>query len=97
MEKSRCIHDRPFHQSHRHELDREKDVRLLAVRGNALGDKLTEITTLDHKVLDNAVELGALVSKAEFSAICLFAGSKSAEVLDSLRDGLCPESISLTS
>ena len=52
---------------------------LVAVDGLAAGAvTLGEVTTLDHEVLDDTVEGGALVTKA------LLAGSKSSEVLGSL-------------
>ena len=41
-----------------------------------------EVTTLEHELGDDAVELGGLVAKA------LLAGRKSAEVLDGLGNGL---------
>ena len=44
-----------------------------------------EIASLDHELLDNAVEGGALVAEA------LLAGSEGAEVLSSLGDGLAVE------
>ena len=50
----------------------------------------TEVTTLDHEVLDDTVELGALVAEAlrEGRAILLDTSRESAEVLSSLGDGL---------
>ncbi len=50
----------------------------------------TEVTALDHEVLDNSVELGALVAETflEYSAILLDTGSKSTEILNCLRDSL---------
>ena len=50
----------------------------------------TEVTTLDHEVLDYAVELGTLVAKtlAERGAILLDTSSESAEVLCGLGNGL---------
>lgn len=50
-------------------------VDALAASAIALG----EVTTLDHELLDNTVEVGALVAEA------LLAGSKGTEVLS----GLC--------
>lgn len=51
---------------------------------------LTEVTTLDHEVLDNTVELGPLVAEAlgESSTVLLNTGRKSTEVLHGLRHGL---------
>lgn len=43
------------------------------------------LPSLDHELLDNAVESGALVAEA------LFAGSKGTEVLSSLGNGLAVE------
>jgi hypothetical protein len=52
---------------------------LVAVDGLAASAvALGEVTTLDHEVLDDTVERGALVTKA------LLASSKSSEVLGSL-------------
>ena len=53
-------------------------------------ETLTEVTTLDHEVLDDTVELGALVAEAlrEGRAILLDTSRESAEVLGSLGDGL---------
>ena len=51
-------------------------VDALAASAVALG----EVTTLDHELLDNTVEAGALV------AVALLAGSKGTEVLSSLRE-----------
>ena len=50
----------------------------------------TEVTTLDHEVLDDTVELRALVAEAlrEGRAILLDTSRESAEVLGSLGDGL---------
>ena len=50
----------------------------------------TEVTALDHEVLDDTVELGALVAEAlrECRAILLDTSRESAEVLSSLGDGL---------
>ena len=49
----------------------------------------TEVTTLNHEVLDDTVELRALVTKAfrKLSAILLNTGSQSTEVLDGLGNG----------
>lgn len=44
-----------------------------------------EVTTLEHELGDDAVELGGLVAKA------LLAGRKSAEVLDGLGDDVVVE------
>ena len=49
-------------------------VDALAASAVALG----EVTTLDHELLDNTVEAGALV------AVALLAGSKGTEVLSGL-------------
>jgi len=46
-----------------------------------------EVTTLDHEVLDDTVEFGSLVSKAEVLAILGLASGESSEVLDGLGDG----------
>ena len=53
-------------------------------------ETLTEVTTLDHEVLDDTVELGALVAETlgERRAILLDTSRESAEVLGSLGDGL---------
>ena len=53
-------------------------------------ETLTEVTTLDHEVLDDTVELGAFVAKAvrKLRAILLNTRRESAEVLHGLRDGL---------
>ena len=51
-------------------------VNALAASAIALG----EVTTLDHELLDNTVEAGALVAEA------LLAGSKGTEVLSGLRE-----------
>ena len=50
-------------------------VDALAASAVALG----EVTALDHELLDNTVEVGALIAEA------LLAGSKGTEVLSSLR------------
>ena len=51
---------------------------------------LTEVTALNHEVLDDTVELGALVPETflEFGTILLDTRGKCAEVLSGLRDGL---------
>ena len=56
----------------------------------------TEVTTLDHEVLDDTVELGALVAHTllERGTVLLDTSRQSAEVLDSLGDGLCPKRLS---
>ena len=53
-------------------------------------ETLTEVTTLDHEVLDDTVEFGALVAEAlrEGRAILLDTGRESAEVLRGLGHGL---------
>ena len=55
----------------------------------------TKISTLYHEVLDNTVELGALVAKAfgKFGTILLDASRKRAEVLYRLRDSLVDETL----
>jgi hypothetical protein len=59
-------------------------IELVAIDGLATGAiALGEVTTLDHEVLNNAVEARSLVAEA------FLAGRKSAEVLSSLK-GLVP-------
>lgn len=52
--------------------------------------ELTEITTLDHEILDDTMELGTLVSHALWKGCTILAntGGKGAEVLYSLGNGL---------
>ena len=57
-------------------------IKLLRTRLAASTITLREVTSLDHKLLDNTVESGALIAKT------LLAGSKSTKVLSSLWDGL---------
>lgn len=65
-----------------------------AVSANSFGLRnswrRTEITALDHEVLDDTVELRALVAKAlrELRAILLHPGCEGAEVLRGLGDSL---------
>ena len=58
-------------------------------------ETLTEVPTLDHEILDDTVELRALVTKAfrKLSAILLNTGSQSTEVLDGLRDSLATNGV----
>lgn len=58
-----------------------KALTRLATSAIALG----EVTTLDHELLDNTMEGGALIAKA------LLASSKSSEVLSGLGDSLSVE------
>lgn len=53
-------------------------------------DTRTEVATLDHEVLDDAVELGSLVAKVfgESSTVLFDTSGESAEVLYGLRDSL---------
>ena len=62
----------------------------LLTRLAASAVSLGEVTTLDHEVLDDTVELGALVAESlrEGRAILLNTSRESAEVLGSLGDGL---------
>ena len=50
----------------------------------------TEVTTLDHEVLDDTVELGALVTHTSFKRRTVLpdTGRQRAEILDSLGHGL---------
>lgn len=61
----------------------------VAVDGLATGAiALGEVTTLDHEVLNNAVELGAFVTVSELLAVFLHASSQGTEVLNGLGNGL---------
>lgn len=53
---------------------------------------LSEVTALDHKVLDDTVEARASVTETKLLAVLLLAGAESTEVLNGLGDG--PGSVS---
>ena len=55
---------------------------------------LTEVTALNHEVLDDTVELRALVAETGFKggAVLLHTGCQSAEILNGLRDSLFKKS-----
>ena len=82
---------KPFHQYHHHGLLRIMR-RVVTSHCQAV---LTEVTALNHEVLDDTVELRALVTKAfrKLSAILLNTGSQSTEVLDGLRDSLATNGV----
>lgn len=53
----------------------------------------TEVSTLNHEVLDDTVELGALVTETirQLSAVLLYPGCQCTEVLNGLGDSLGAE------